>query len=152
MSISAPGPNVHAARPTRPSISDLLLGAGGAYLLSVPLLGWWMGSAGASDWPLVLVWSLSVLVNAPHYGATLLRVYGQRAERRKYALFSAWATAILLALFWWGTRNPWVGSALVTVYFTWSPWHFAAQNFGVALLFLRREGAVVSRRTRRLRP
>ena len=150
MADSAPDLSFEAARPASPDASDLLLGAGGAYLLSVPLLGWWVGSAGGSDWPLALVWGLSVLVNAPHYGATLLRVYGQRVERRKYALFAGWATAALLGIFWWGTQDVWVGSALVTVYFSWSPWHFAAQNFGIALLFLRRQGAVVSQTTRRL--
>ena len=150
MAASAPDPAFPAPAPSRASALDLLLGAGGAYLLSIPLLGWWAGRAGGSDWPLALVWGLSILVNAPHYGATLLRVYGRPAERRKYARVAGWATALLLGSFWWGTWNAWVGSALVTLYFSWSPWHFAAQNFGIALLFLRRQGASVSTPTRRL--
>lgn len=150
MAARAPETGVPTAKRGGHATSDLLLGAGGAYLISIPLLWLLAGNAGARDWPLALAWGLSVFVNAPHYGATLLRVYGQRAERRKYALFAIWATALLLGLFWLGVHDAWVGSALVTVYFSWSPWHFAAQNFGIALLFLRRQGARVTPITRRL--
>ena len=150
MVAGTPDSGFRAAKRGGLSTSDLLLGAGGAYLLSVPLLWLLAGSSGASAWPMALVWGLSVLVNAPHYGATLLRVYGQRAERRKYALFAVWATGLLLGLFWLGVHDAWVGSALVTAYFSWSPWHFAAQNFGIALLFLRRQGVAVTPATRRL--
>ena len=39
---------------------------------------------------------------------------------------------------------PLVASGLVTtLYLTWSPWHYTAQNFGLASMFLRRRGAAV---------
>ncbi len=131
-------------------VPDLLLGAGALYLLSVP--AFWLAARGAvaSDWPLSLVWVLAILVNSPHYGATLLRVYEQREERRRYAFFAVWATGLLLAIFAVGLHQPVVGSLLLTLYFTWSPWHFAGQNYGVALMFLRRSGIPVSLRTQRL--
>jgi tetratricopeptide (TPR) repeat protein len=127
---------------------DLLLGAGGAYLISVPLL--LLAASGAARWPLLIVWALEVLVNGPHYGATLLRVYETRDERRKYAFFAVWATLLLAALFAVGAHEALVGSLLVTLYFSWSPWHFAGQNYGVAVMFLRRSGVVVAPGTRRL--
>jgi hypothetical protein len=36
-----------------------------------------------------------------------------------------------------------LGSWLLTIYVTWSPWHFAGQNFGLALMTLRRRGVVI---------
>lgn len=149
MTAGTPDPSFEVAKPTRPAASDLLLGAGGAYLLSVPLLGLLVGNAGARAWPLALVWGLSVLVNASHFGATLLRVYGERAERRKYALFAVWVTAPSLELFWLGVHDTWVGSAMVTTSFgmhtlaftaIWISATHSAQYLGVTHHFVRQRG------------
>jgi hypothetical protein len=99
--------------------------------------------------PLELAPFLTILLGMPHYGATLLRVYERREERRRYALFAVWATAAMVAAFVAGLRNAWIGSLVVTVYFTWSPWHYTGQNYGVALLFLRRRGVAVDAATKR---
>jgi hypothetical protein len=128
---------------------DLLLGAGGAYLLSVPLLWLVASRASAADWPLWVAWVIAILINGPHYGATLLRVYERREERQRYALFSVWVTLLLWLAFVVALHRPLVGFGLVTVYFTWSPWHFAGQNYGVSLMFLRRAGVPVSPTARR---
>lgn len=88
--------------------------------------------------PVYLAPLLILLIATPHYGATLLRVYEQRSERKAYALFTVWATIALIALFVLGVRDPAVGTLLFTVYLTWSPWHYTGQNYGIAMLFLRR--------------
>jgi len=144
-----------SAKPRGPSwlegpFTDLLVGAGGAYLLSVPLL--WLAASGAvaSDWSFTPIWIIAILINGPHYGATLLRVYAQREERRRYALFAAWGTLLLAAIFVVGLHEPYVGALILTVYFSWSPWHFAGQNYGISLMFLRRSGIEVSPLAKRL--
>ena len=90
------------------------------------------------------------LVSAPHYGATILRVYDQREDRRAYFLFSVVATLALLALVAASFFERWIGSALATVYLTWSGWHYTAQNYGISAMFLRRRGVDVSGASRRL--
>ena len=82
----------------------------------------------------------------PHYGGTLVRVYDQRKDRRAYAIFSVWATALLAALFVWGAFSTLVASVLFTIYITWSPWHYTGQNYGLAVMFLRRSGVPLSPR------
>jgi len=125
-------------------LPDLLLGCGGLYAVAVGLL-----YATALGW-LVVEWAvlssalLAFLVNGPHYGATLLRVYEERAERRKYAFFSVYVTIALCALFVTGLHVLPVGSLLLTAYFTWAPWHFSGQNYGLAVMFLRRRGVDVT--------
>jgi len=129
---------------------DLLLGAGCAYLISVVLILLIPGGLGPSRWPGVIVWTIAIGINGAHYGATLLRVYENRAERRKYAIFSVWLTLAVFAAFVVGVYDVWAGSALVTLYITWSPWHFAGQNYGIALMFLRRSGVEVDGVAKRL--
>jgi tetratricopeptide (TPR) repeat protein len=91
-----------------------------------------------------LVFPLAFLaVSIPHYGATLLRVYERARDRRAYALFSIWITLALAAAFLGALFVPALGTFLVTLYFTWSPWHYTGQNYGLAVMFLRRRGVAI---------
>jgi hypothetical protein len=114
-----------------PSI-DLLLGAGVGYLISIPLLLLLSSAAGVGTWPVAVSALIALLISGPHYGATILRVYEQRNDRRKYAFFAVWATIALCGLFVLGLNSVLVGSLLLTLYASWSPWHFAGQNYGAA--------------------
>lgn len=128
--------------------SDLLWGSGLAYLFVFVLM---LANIGfvltyAPSW---LVMFLVVLVSMPHYGATLLRAYERKEDRRAYRLFTTYSTLALAVFFLVGIRNLWAGSLLFTLYMTWSPWHYTAQNYGIALMFLKRGGIEVDERTRR---
>lgn len=124
--------------------SDLLLGAGAGYLLSVPLLVWLGSRLALSDWPLEVTLLLGLLLSTPHYGATLLRVYERAEDRRRYRFFAIYVSLVIAVLFVAGLYLPRLGSLLITLYFAWSPWHFAGQNYGLTLLFLRRRGVPVT--------
>lgn len=127
---------------------DLLLGCGLGYMafFVVILVA---GPGLHSLLPLGLLPLASVFAGTPHYGATLLRVYEDGAERRRYAFFAVWLTLVIWGLYalglYWGA----LGSVLLTVYLTWSPWHYTGQNYGIALMFLRRRGVEITPRTKR---
>lgn len=129
--------------------ADLLFGAGLAYIIvfSILLVNGGLVISVAPPWIMMF---LVVLVSMPHYGATLLRAYEREEDRRAYRVFSIYTTGALVLLFLWGIRDVWLGSILFTVYLTWSPWHYTAQNYGIALMFLGRRGIEIDPRTKRL--
>lgn len=129
---------------------DVLLGYGLAYLLSVPLLVFLASRIDATSALAVATPYLALVFSTPHYGATILRVYEQREDRRKYALFSIWITLAFAALFAGGLYVGLIGSLLLTAYVTWSPWHFSGQNYGISVMYLRRLGIALDGGTKRL--
>ena len=127
---------------------DLLFGCGLWYVAALGALAFIGPTLRAHQGPLIVSFA-SLLVLTPHYGATLLRVYEQRDDRRAYALFAVHATALLVALFAVAVHVPIVAAAVFTLYITWSPWHYSGQNFGVAAMLLRRRGVALDGTPRR---
>ena len=126
---------------------DLLLGCGLGYaalVLGLAALG--TGMTTVSGWlPLVIL-----VTGIPHYGATLVRVYAKADARRRYARYAFGLGALVWGTFVASLYSPRLGALFITLYLTWSPWHYTGQNFGLAMMFLRRAGATVSPGLRRL--
>ncbi|MCZ6569664.1 MAG: tetratricopeptide repeat protein [Deltaproteobacteria bacterium] len=131
-------------------IPDLLLGCGAGHALVILLFFVPIVQNGVDPWLVLGAGLLSLFTNTPHYGATLLRVYEQREERQRFAIFTVWITIALCGLFVAGLHYTLLGSLLVTIYATWSPWHFSGQNYGLALMLMRRRGVDVDPGTKRL--
>jgi tetratricopeptide (TPR) repeat protein len=129
--------------------SDLLFGCGLAYA-AVFAVHCAAGPAMREWVPFAWLPLATLLVSTPHYGATLIRVYEDAQERKIRARFAIWATAGLCLAFGLSLQNVALGSLFVTLYLTWSPWHYTAQNFGVAMVLLRRRGAAPSQLASRL--
>jgi tetratricopeptide (TPR) repeat protein len=121
---------------------DLLFGCGLWYALALAAFA--VAGADIRTGFGMAVMPFAVLAfSTPHYGATLLRVYEQREDRRAYTYFTLHISALLAVLFAVGVHSALVGSILLTLYFTWSPWHYTGQNYGIAVMFLRRRGVVL---------
>jgi cytochrome c-type biogenesis protein CcmH/NrfG len=127
---------------------DLLFGCGLLYAIAFAaysLAGPAIRSVTPSYWMPLLILALSF----PHYGGTLVRVYEQRRDRQAYALFALWVTLAMIPLFFAALRSALLASILFTLYLTWSPWHYTGQNYGIAVMFLRRRGVDVTPQTKR---
>lgn len=87
--------------------------------------------------------------NYPHYMATLHRIYRNRSQIERYKFFSIYVTGLLAltALLGHLMAGVWI-KALYTLYFTWSPFHYTGQNYGISLMYLRRGGTQPSNRER----
>jgi hypothetical protein len=119
--------------------ADLLFGCGLLYILIFLALASFGESLRAAQ-PMYLMPALLILVSLPHYGATLVRVYEERADRRRYAIFAVWATLVVVGVFVVSLYDAAIASIFLTLYLTWSPWHYTGQNYGLSVMFLRRAG------------
>ena len=120
-------------------VRDLLFGCSLWYALALVAFTL-AGSEIRSGGGMALMPFIVLVFSTPHYGATLLRVYEQRKDRRAYTVFAVHISALLAVIFAVGVHNGLVGSLILTIYFTWSPWHYTGQNYGIAVMFLRRRG------------
>lgn len=130
-------------------LPDLLFGCGLLYGVAFLVFGF-AGPSIRATIPAFVV-PLGVLAFCvPHYGATILRVYEQRNDRRSYAVFSLWSTLAVAAAFAWSVYDARVGCWFLTLYLLWSPWHYTGQNYGLAVMFLRRRGVAIDGEPKRV--
>jgi tetratricopeptide (TPR) repeat protein len=117
---------------------DMVIGCG-AWSAPLLLLTAYISGAKASHWSF-LFYFLALLLNYPHFMATVYRAYHSYSEFQKYKIFTV-HIALLLALsgfvaHLWSPLLPWI----FTLYICWSPWHYTGQNFGLLMMFARRAG------------
>ena len=129
---------------TSPAI-DLVIGCG-AWSLPLMLLSYATPTA-LQGWT-VAFYTVALIVNYPHYMATIYRAYHTREDVLRYRAVTIYITGLLLvvlaAAHWLYALVPW----LFTIYFMWSPWHYMGQNFGLAMMFIGRSGVTLDRKYR----
>jgi hypothetical protein len=127
-----------------PSI-DLIVGCG-AWSLPLLVLPYAFGGIGPTG--ALGFYTLALVVNYPHYMATIYRAYRTRESIARYRSVTLYCTMVLIALLLIAHELygliPW----LVTIYLTWSPWHYMGQNFGLSMMFIHRNGLKASRNDR----
>ncbi|MCP4499926.1 MAG: hypothetical protein GY822_08190 [Deltaproteobacteria bacterium] len=120
-------------------IADIVVGCGAwslPFILVVGALsGHWVERIATLFYALVLV------VNFPHYAATVHRAYRSKEGMHNHKLSMVWGTLLILGALVYVHLNPTSLAWLFTLYLLWSPWHYSAQNQGIATLFLRRAEA-----------
>jgi tetratricopeptide (TPR) repeat protein len=121
---------------------DLLVGCG-AWSAPLLLLALYAPGASPRAWAITFYF-LALLLNYPHFMATVYRAYHTQTEFQRYRIFTV-HVAILLALagviaHLWFPLLPWI----FTLYICWSPWHYTGQNFGLLMMFARRSGLAPS--------
>jgi hypothetical protein len=120
----------------RPSL-DLIVGCGG---WSLPLLAIAYQLTGDAEraWS-ASFYTLALVVNYPHYMATVYRAYGN-GEWRRHTAYTVWATLALAAVAAAAHVVTMLIPLLFTAYVMWSPWHYSGQNYGLLMMFVKRGG------------
>lgn len=129
--------------------ADLLLGCGVGYFLLFAGFAFF-GEQIQGFLPLGLLPLVVLVTGVPHYGATLVRVCERPEDRRAYSIVTIGASLAMIAALAVAMKSVLLGSWLLTIYLTWSPWHYSGQNFGITMMFLRRRGIDVTPRARQL--
>ncbi len=125
---------------------DLIVGCGA---WSIVLIGIVFILGSSHDAGIAIAfYALSIVCNYPHYMATLYRAYRTPAEFDKYRFFTLYVTLLLVLTAAFVHWSPRWAPLFFTIYTTWSPWHYTGQNFGIAMMFARRNGAAPTRTER----
>jgi hypothetical protein len=138
--ITLPGTSTRTLRLGRPFVHpafDLLIIGGGLSLLVLA----WMKMTGAYTPSLETAAVIVLLVNSPHFAASTVRLYTKPNALRDLPFVTMVLPLAMLVLLGAGLVFPAVvGFNLVALYFTWSPYHYAAQAYGLAVMYCYRSG------------
>ncbi|OYT71116.1 MAG: hypothetical protein CFK52_08810 [Chloracidobacterium sp. CP2_5A] len=116
--------------------TDLIVGCG-LWSLPLLLLTYFVEPRFAGHFA-VAFYAIALTCNYPHYAATWHRACARPADRVRYGRVLAWSSALTLAALLLVHTHPPLLVWAFTLYAFWSPWHYTGQNYGLALMFARR--------------
>jgi hypothetical protein len=100
--------------------------------------------------PALLPW-IVLLSNSAHFAASSVRLYTKPGAARSMPITALGLPVAAAALFILGLAFPGgIGAGLNTLYLTWSPFHYSAQAYGVAMIYTGRAGRSLTGSERRL--
>jgi hypothetical protein len=70
-----------------------------------------------------------------HNIATFLRIWGSDEDRGRFRFYRTWLVALFLPFFVWGLYSPTATGTFVYLFLMAVFWHYAAQCYGVALIY-----------------
>ncbi len=150
---AAPGSSRHFLPPARVFLNrpfDYLAIGGGLSLLvivALALAGQLGADAPAAAWIPFLV----LASNSAHFAASTVRLYTKPGAFRLWPFLSMGLPLATLAVLGVGLLWPEkIGWHLQALYLTWSPFHYAAQAFGLACMYHYRSGGTLGDVDRRL--
>ncbi len=92
-------------------------------------------------------WFLAI--NGAHFAASTVRLYTKPGARKDFPLVSWLLPILCFALVGAGLYSSRIGGQVKALYFTWSPFHYAAQAYGLAVMYAMRSGARLDARDKR---
>ena len=147
MTVQAAAPRAEVAGKTakgwifNPAV-DLIVGCG-AWSAPLIALVYFLGSSQMFAWGTAF-YLLALAFNYPHYMATIYRAYHTREDFAKYRVFTIYLTVLLLLTGLASHLSPRLLPWIFTLYVNWSPWHYTGQNYGLLMMFARRQGAQIT--------
>ena len=126
---------------------DSLAIGGLSILTAIALLTLVDASSDAALMP--LVFPVALLVNYPHFSATLYRLYQSPDNLREFPVTAIGLPLLLLgavaAALW---QPELIAPYLLMLYLLWSPYHYSGQTVGLTMVYARRAGFRIGQRER----
>ena len=121
-----------------PALDYLFIGAAWSIVATAILLArpqW----AGAMSMDVLMV--LILVVNSAHFGASTVRLYSDPQNFTKFPFVTMLLPLLTIAVLALCILAPVaLGRHLQALYLTWSPYHYAAQTYGLAVMYCFRSG------------
>jgi hypothetical protein len=118
-------------------VFDYLIVGGGLSLMATAAIllspGGWLGPGGLAF--------LILFSNGAHFGASTVRLYTKRGTSESLPFLTMalpLVTLVALTVAVWHAES--LGPHLQSLYLSWSPYHYAAQAYGIAVMYCYRSG------------
>ena len=121
-----------------PAVDYLLVGGG----ITIPIfiaIYFFPALTPATNGPITL--RSFLLINGAHFAASTVRLYTKPGAKEEFPFLSWGFPVICLIAVGMGLYWPTLGRHLTALYFSWSPYHYAAQTYGLAVMYAMRSGA-----------
>lgn len=87
-----------------------------------------------------------LIFNAAHFAASTTRLYTKPGAQKEFPLLSWVFPFVCLAVVGVALWSPVIGRNVTALYFTWSPYHYAMQTYGLAVMYAMKSGAKLESR------
>jgi hypothetical protein len=128
---------------------DFFFVCGGAVWILLAInylcLGWKVPDSAAYGEPLprllmVLILIAQHITADAHNAATYMRIYGSQEDRERFHFHGKWLALSCIPIFLVGINFPGIGCAFLYIYLITTFWHYAAQTFGISLIYCLKQG------------
>jgi hypothetical protein len=97
-----------------------------------------------------MLMTLLLVTTCTHFGASTVRLYSMPGSARSWPVLTTVFPLVTLAVLTLCiSQAALLGYAFQALYFTWSPYHYAAQTYGLALMYAYRSGCTLAEGERR---
>ena len=132
-----------------PALDYLLIGGGLSLLFALAVVV--AGTENLVDADTLAVAVLLLAINSAHFAASTVRLYTKPGAFAEWPALTRVAPLAFLALLTLALAFPiGLGGPLTRLYLTWSPYHYAAQTFGLSVMYCYRSGCTLTDRDRTL--
>lgn len=130
-----------------PAFDYLLIGGGLSLIFTIVVLM----DPRLSSIPLEMVAAVGLLGGSAHFAASTVRLYTKPGSLRAWPLLTMAFPLVMLALLSLAIAFPeTAGQNFQSLYLTWSPYHYAAQAYGLAVMYGYRSGCALRDADKRL--
>jgi hypothetical protein len=144
------GPVLPLGRAFVHPLFDLMLIGGGLSLLMVLVL-YATGYAGRGSLSPDLMLVIVMLANSSHFAASTVRLYSKPGSFRDLPVMTMVFPLLSVGVLTLGlVFSEAIGSNLYKLYLSWSPYHYAAQTYGLAAMYAVRSGCTLTSGQRKL--
>jgi hypothetical protein len=126
-------------------VFDYFLIGGGLSLIVIPAVYWLSDRSTMFD-SSILPWFI-LFSNSAHFAASTVRLYTKRGTRDSLPFLTLAFPAVTLGVLTLCMLTAdWVGRYVQLIYLTWSPYHYAAQAYGLSVMYCVRSGCDLTKR------